>query len=199
MAVCVYITHPQVVIDPAVPMPRWHLDAQGRARATAFAARRLIAPDATLVSSGEAKAQDLSEILAKPWGNRIVVCPESAENDRSATGYLPAEAFETMVDRLFGFPDESAKGWEPARTAQTRIVGAVTTALATYGNQGPLVFVGHGCVGTLLKCHVGDRAIARSEDQRIVADPGGGNIFVFDLAAHRLICDWTAMEDWQGL
>lgn len=61
------------------------------------------------------------------------------------------------------------------------------------------VFAGHGCVGTLLKCHIGGRAIARHEDQRVVAHPGGGNLFAFELAAKRLICEFTPMENWQGL
>ncbi len=38
-----------------------------------------------------------------------------------------------------------------------------------------LVFCGHGCVGTLLKCHLGGRPIRLEEDQRRMAAPGGGN------------------------
>ena len=51
-----------------------------------------------------------------------------------------------------------------------------------------------GAVGTLLKCHLGGRAIARAEDQRRVGDPGGGNVFAIRLADRRLLCDWTPME-----
>jgi len=46
----------------------------------------------------------------------------------------------------------------------------------------------------LLKCHLGQRAIARGEDQRRLADPGGGNLFVFRLADRTLLSDWMPME-----
>ena len=57
------------------------------------------------------------------------------------------------------------------------------------------VFCGHGAVGTLLKCHVAGRPIARREDQGHSGNPGGGNCFVFDLAAGVLHSEWTALED----
>jgi len=49
-------------------------------------------------------------------------------------------------------------------------------------------------VGTLLKCHLGNRAIARGEDQRRLGDPGGGNVFVVRLADRALLSDWLALE-----
>jgi len=197
LARSVYITHPQVLIDRDVPVPEWGLSEIGRRRAEAFAGRDLLPENAVFISSRETKARELADILGRRHGNRILVGDAFGENDRSSTGFLDPNAFEKQVDLLFGFPDRSANGWETANDAQRRIVGAVSSALDEWGTQ-PLVFVGHGCVGTLLKCHIGGRAIARAEDQRERADPGGGNIFGFDLAAHSLICDWTAIENWQG-
>lgn len=193
----VYVTHPQVHIDRDVAVPEWGLSDIGRRRAEAFAGRDLLPRHAVFISSRERKARELAAILGQRHGNRIEARHEFGENDRSSTGFLDPSAFEKQVDLLFGYPDQSANGWETAIDAQSRIVGAVRAALAQFGER-PLVFVGHGCVGTLLKCHVGGRAIARQEDQREAADPGGGNIFGFDLAAHSLLCDWTAMEIWQG-
>jgi broad specificity phosphatase PhoE len=89
----------------------------------------------------------------------------------------------------------SVDGWERAIDAQRRIVEAVTTALASVPAGTPVIFCGHGAVGTLLKCHVGRRPIARSEDQSRHADRGGGNCFSFDLEAMQLDCEWTAMEN----
>jgi broad specificity phosphatase PhoE len=197
MAVSFYLTHPQVMIDPDVPVPLWGLSELGRARAAAFAARNLLPGDAVLVSSAETKARELADILAAGHGNPVAIRQGFGENDRSSTGFLPPPEFEEQVSLLFDFPDRSANGWETANDAQRRIVGAVMAALAEFGDSKPLVFVGHGCVGTLLKCHVGKRDISRTEDQRERADPGGGNLFAFDLAAGRLLCDWTAFEDWQ--
>jgi broad specificity phosphatase PhoE len=195
----VYITHPQVVIDPQVPMPQWGLSVVGRDRAAALAAKNLLAPATRIFSSEETKAVELAEILALGCGGVVTRHAGMGENDRSSTGFLPAEAFEAQVDRLFGFPAESADGWETARDAQARIVGAVAAVLAAEAFVTPPVFTGHGCVGTLLKCHVGGRAITRSQDQREMADPGGGNFFVFDLAERELLCDWTPIEDFRGI
>ncbi|MGO7624521.1 histidine phosphatase family protein, partial [Rhizobium ruizarguesonis] len=58
----------------------------------------------------------------------------------------------------------------------------------------PIAFVGHGGVGTLLKCHRAGSPITRDRDQ----PGGGGNLYAFGLAARGLTCDWTPIEDWQG-
>jgi broad specificity phosphatase PhoE len=199
MTVSFYLTHPEVRIEPETPVPFWGLSAIGAARAKAFAARDLLPRNAVFVSSEEIKAEELAEILASRHGNPIVTRPELGENDRSATGYLAAEAFERQVELFFAHPEKSANGWETAEAAQARITKAVSTAHAEFGAETPLVFVGHGGVGTLLKCAIGNRGIARSEDQGETGNPGGGNLFAFELAAKRLLCDWTSFENWQGI
>ena len=189
-----YLTHPQVVIDPAVPTPRWGLNPQGLARARAFAARGVVPENAMIFSSDETKAMDLAGAIAAVSGAQVVTDPAMGENDRSSTGFLASEQFEAMADRFFAHPDQSMEGWERASDAQARIVDAVGRALQGVPAERPAVFCGHGAVGTLLKCFVGDRPIARSEDQRRLADPGGGNFYVFDLNVMRLYGDWAPME-----
>jgi broad specificity phosphatase PhoE len=164
----------------------------GRGRAEALAARGLLPPNAKVFSSDERKALELATILA---GAAVTGDPQMGENDRSGTGFLPPDKFEATADRFFAAPLESVDGWERAIDAQRRIVGAVDKAMAPVQPGQLAVFCGHGAVGTLLKCHLGGWAIARSEDQSRLANPGGGNGFVFDLAERRLYCDWTAFED----
>jgi broad specificity phosphatase PhoE len=190
-----YITHPQVVIDPDVPTPRWGLNETGRARAEAFAARNILPSGVAVFSSTEAKASELAAIIAVPIGAAVVHDEAMGENDRSSTGYMQPQRFEATADRFFAHPHESIDGWERAIDAQARIVSAVRGALVGLPAETLAVFCGHGAVGTLLKCHCGHRAIARDEDQRRMADPGGGNAFVFDLDAPALICDWVPMEE----
>jgi broad specificity phosphatase PhoE len=187
-----YITHPEVVIDPAVPMPRWGLSGVGAARARTFATRDIIPHGRPIFSSTERKAVELAHILAAVSGGEVIEDAAFCENDRSASGYLAPERFEGVVDQFFGDPDSSPEGWESARSAQRRIVEAVRRALAQAG--GDALFCGHGAVGTLLKCHAGGRTIARNEDQRVMAWKGGGNCFRFDLDPPRLHGDWVAME-----
>lgn len=190
-----YLTHPQVRIDANVPVPLWGLSDEGHQRAEAFAARGVVPMGAMVFSSRETKAMELADVLAAACGALVLTDHLMGENDRSATGFLPPALFEDTANRFFAHPHESVDGWERAIDAQRRIVDTVATALAGVPAGTPAVFCGHGAVGTLLKCHVGGRRIARSEDQRRLAHPGGGNGFLFDLGAAKLACDWTPMED----
>ena len=190
-----YVTHPQVRMDPAVPVPRWGLSDIGRVRAEAFARHPLVTPVQRIVASSETKAIELAQILAV--AARVPFTAEEAfgENDRSSTGYVSAERFEQLADAFFANPDESVEGWEPAREAQARIAGAFEATIALHDPTRPIAFAGHGAVGTLLKCYLAGREIARSEDQRVIGNPKGGNVLVIRLSDLHLFGDWTAMED----
>jgi len=189
-----YITHPQVAMDPAVPVPDWGLSERGRARARLAASAAWPRRIGRFLASTERKAIETAEILS---GGRLAVETDHAmgENDRSATGFLPPDAFEAAADWFFAHPQESFKGWERAADAQARIVTAVERVLADHDPAVPIAFVGHGGVGTLLKCHLKGVPIARDGDQ----PAGGGNLFAFRLADRSLACDWTAMQSWKGM
>lgn len=189
-----YITHPEVLIDPAVPVPGWGLSGRGRERAALAAASDWAARIGRFVASAERKAIETADILA---AGRVPVETDHAmgENDRSSTGFLPPDAFEAAADEFFAHPQQSFRGWERAMDAQARIVAAVERVLATYDPAVPIAFVGHGGVGTLLKCHLKGTPIRRDGDQ----PPGGGNLFAFRLADRSVTCDWTAMESWKGM
>jgi len=190
-----YLTHPQVRLDPAVPVPLWGLSEDGRARATAFAERYIVPPGTFVFSSRETKALELAELLAAKAGTPVLADHLMGENDRSATGFLPPALFEETADRFFAQPDESVDGWERAIDAQGRIVATVETALDSVPAGFPVIFCGHGAVGTLLKCHLGGRPISRAEDQSRHGHTGGGNGFLFDARTRRLKTDWIPMED----
>ncbi|MCZ3379650.1 histidine phosphatase family protein [Rhizobium sp. AG207R] len=189
-----YITHPQVRIDPNVPVPQWGLSDIGAERARLAASRPWAGKLSLIVSSGERKAIETAEALATASGAPIEVIEAMHENDRSATGFLAPPEFEKAADWFFANPHESFKGWERAIDAQVRIVSNVEAVLVRHDPNAPIAFVGHGGVGTLLKCHLEGKPIARQGDQ----PPGGGNLFCFDLAKRAVSCDWTPMEDWMG-
>ncbi|WDR01817.1 histidine phosphatase family protein [Devosia algicola] len=193
-----YLTHPQVEIDPAIEVPQWKLSGVGRERAHDLSKRLRLPPKTRLIASTERKAMDLAQILSEDHGLDITSAVVFNENDRSATGFLPGDAFEIAANCFFGEPEKSHAGWERAIDAQCRIVAAVEGAIAATSR--PLIFCGHGAVGTLLKCHIVGTAITREQDQGHGGDPGGGNGLVFDWAAQRLVCDWTPFEaldpDW---
>lgn len=182
-------------MDANIPVPLWVLSEIGRQRAEAFAARGVIPTGAMIFSSRETKAMQLADILAASAQTLVLTDHLMGENDRSATGFLPPALFEQAADAFFAEPMVSMQGWERAIDAQQRIVATVTTALASVPADTPAVFCGHGAVGTLLKCHIAGRPIARSEDQSRHGHTGGGNCFAFDLEPLRLGGEWVAMED----
>ncbi|WP_274626429.1 histidine phosphatase family protein [Arvimicrobium flavum] len=190
-----YLTHPQVEIDPAVPVPEWGLSAVGRRRVEAVCGAAWVRGLARIVSSEERKAVETAAILTDASGLAPGTGQDMGENDRSSTGFLAPPEFEKAADSFFAEPEASWNGWERAIDAQRRIVGAVERELAAHDPSLPILFVGHGAVGTLLKCHFAGRPISRREDQ----PGGGGNIHAFALADRRLLCDWTPMEQFTGI
>jgi len=165
MTWCVYLTHPEVSIDPAVPVPDWSLSETGRERAQKACRLPFAEEIRDIVSSGEVKAIETAEIFAKTHSVPVHVRLDLHENDRSATGFLPPAEFEETADRFFAEPDVSIRGWERAIDAQTRIVSGVREALSDLGNDAPVLFTGHGAAGTLLMCHLMNAPISRSHDQ----------------------------------
>src|SRR5262245_4311709 len=83
-----YLTHPQVEIDPTIPVPQWGLSAVGRRRVTALGARDWLSSTTEILSSGERKT------LRRPrcWPRRSALLVEVRdamhENNRCATGFL---------------------------------------------------------------------------------------------------------------
>lgn len=117
-----FITHPDVQIDPDVPVPEWPLNERGRARMRAMATHRWIGGVRAIFASSERKARDGAQLLAEGLGLQgYTVIDSLGENDRSATGYLPKQEFEATADAFFAEPQISVRGWEPAADAQTRI------------------------------------------------------------------------------
>jgi broad specificity phosphatase PhoE len=184
-----YLTHPQVAIDPEVPIPDWGLSDVGRARTARLAGARPWPETTVIVASAERKAVETAAILGAAWGVPVRVRPEMHENDRSATGFLPPAAFESAADRFFSQPRESFRGWETAERAQRRILGEVEASLQGHPG-GDLLFVGHGAVGTLLHCGLAGAAIDRRFDQ----PAGGGHWFAFDVETRRPLHHWRDMD-----
>ncbi|NKC30655.1 histidine phosphatase family protein [Falsiroseomonas selenitidurans] len=185
-----FITHPEVVIDPSVPIGQWGLSPRGLARGRAMLAHPWVAGVASVFSSAERKALDLAALLAGHRGLAVAEHPALGENDRSATGYLPKTEFEATADAFFARPTDSVRGWERAVDAQARIVAALR-AVEAAAPPGEVAVVAHGGVGALLLCHLKAVPISRAEDQ---PGEGGGNRFVFTRGQWRLLEGWQPIE-----
>ena len=186
-----FITHPEVVIDPTIPVPDWPLSAVGIRRMRAAVLRSWTATVRSVFCSAERKAMDSAEILAERLGLNPIVVGALGENDRSATGYLARDEFEALANEFFARPDDSVRGWERAIDAQRRIVGAVEDVIARAIAGGDIAIVSHGGVGALLLCHLEGVPISRSEDQ---TGGRGGNFFSFDARSRRMLSGWKRIE-----
>ena len=136
------------------------------------------------------KAIETATPLAQAIGCKLILRKGMHENDRSATGFLPPDEFEAVADQFFAYPDKSARGWETAIAAQSRIVNEIQECLRIYKDD-DILFVGHGGVGTLLFCYLSDLPISREYDQGI---GGGGCFFEFYSLQGRPASRWQPME-----
>lgn len=64
----VYLTHPQVEIDPNVPVPEWGLSSRGRERIDAILGRPWLKGLKRIVASEERKAIETGERIAASLG-----------------------------------------------------------------------------------------------------------------------------------
>jgi broad specificity phosphatase PhoE len=184
-----FVTHPDVEIEPAVPVTRWHLKDIGIAKLRRFAATGVTASVGSVWASTECKAIETAGVLAGALGLGVRVREDLGENDRSATGFLPPPEFERMADAFFANPDVSVRGWERAVDVQARIVAAVR-AVAEDSPEGDVLVAAHGAVGALLRGHLLGAPISRALDQ-----PGPGCWFAVELPSWRLAAPaWIALD-----
>ena len=100
-----YLTHPQVEMEPARPVPLWRLSGKGRARVEALLDRPWLRSVKRILSSDETKAVEAAAIVGAHLGVAVEIDREMGENDRSSTGFLEPPAFEAAADRFFGEPE----------------------------------------------------------------------------------------------
>jgi broad specificity phosphatase PhoE len=190
-----FVTHANVVIDPAVPVPHWPLSERGRERMRAGLSQPRVREVTAVHCSTERKAIDGAAILAAHLGLTYSTHEALGENDRSSTGFLPPPEFERMADAFFAQPQVSVRGWDRALDAQRRIVAAVQAIDRSDTTPGTIAIVSHGAVGTLLHCHLAGRAISRRWDQPA---NGGGNWFAFTMQPAGLedaAVVWRALDE----
>jgi broad specificity phosphatase PhoE len=182
-----YLTHPEVHVDPAVPVPKWSLSARGRSRALAMLEQPWLAAVGRIVSSDETKAIETARLVAEhlqlPFEIRVGI----GENDRSSLGFVAPAEFEVLANAFFAQPEQSIRGWERAVDAQRRIAQGLADLL-TPAERDVLV-VGHGGVGTLWFCFLNGLAIDRCHDQ-----PGQGHYFSVDQRTRRAEHGWRPID-----
>ena len=187
MAVGRYVSHPEVIVEPDVGVDRWQLSERGVERIDRLLELPWVPAIGRIVCSHEPKAQQTAEALAAHRGLTVETRLGLGEIDRSATGFLPPDEHDAVADACFAQPAVSARGWERAVDAQTRIVDALADLFDEEHTD--VAIVGHGGVGTLWYCHLAGVPIDRRWDQ-----PGQGSYFSVDLRARRPLHRWRRFE-----
>lgn len=186
-----FISHPEVEINPDVPVTEWGLSEIGRARFVRFLEQPWVNSITAIYCSQEQKAIDGAELLAAHLALSYQDVHELGENDRSSTGYLPATEFEEVADQFFANAETSVRGWETACDAQRRIVHSVADIIANDQTRGDIAIVSHGAVGTLLYCHFNNMKIDRRWDQ---PGAGGGNYMIVGMNAKGSCTRWQPID-----
>ena len=188
----IFLSHPQVVVDPIVPVERWHLSLAGRAALQQFLECNILPLPDMIWSSTETKAQETAAILGahfkRPVQNHVAL----GENDRSATGFLPPAEFEQVADQFFAQPLHSVRGWERAVDAQARICSGVSDIMdaAAKAQHKNIIICGHGATGTLLYCALAGLPVSRHYDQ-----PSQGHYWHYDDGAKQMLHHWRNIND----
>jgi broad specificity phosphatase PhoE len=185
-----YLSHPEVKIDPQVPVPEWEISDMGRSRVLAAVAKGWPGRGWLIVASPEVKAVQTAELLANAFALPLHIHPEMGEVDRASTGYVPHARHEALADALFANLGTGPEGWESAQAASTRIVKCFEEVMAeVYAN---ILFVGHGAVGTFLWCALTQTPISRQQDQK-----GSGSYWAGDHGPDGFapLHPWRTLED----
>jgi broad specificity phosphatase PhoE len=183
------LTHPEVVIDPELPIAEWGLTERGQDRARQVG--RSLSGIGSLWTSTETKAVQAAQLVGAELGLQPWPVAELGEMDRSSTGYLPEPEFWATYQEFLARPSTSVRGWETAMDAQRRFVAAVGEVLADdRAAAGDVAIMCHGGVGALLMCRLRDVPI-----QRLVDQPSMGSYFSFDADGDRFIEGWLTYEE----
>jgi broad specificity phosphatase PhoE len=189
MTTLFYISHPDVVIDPGVPIPHWDLSEVGRQRLEILLTQPWLKTIQAVCCSDEQKAKTTAQRIAGFRNLTLQIIPELGEIDRSATGYLERSELIPVVAAFFAEPQESIRGWERAADAQIRTIRAVEGIISRSSPGANIAVVGHGGVGTLLLNHIKGTGITQAD-----APPGQGYYFAFSLEDKQLLHPWKPID-----
>jgi len=188
MAQVFFITHPEVIIDPTIPVPEWELSEVGKLRTQEFVEKNILPEKvAAIFSSIEKKAEQTANIIAKKFYLTPKLCPELGEIDRSSTGYVPLNEHNYIVREWFNHPTVSIKGWETAERVQKRAVNHLITMIAQF-EEDTIVVVSHGGIGAVTLAALLYQDISLRYEQ-----PQLGSYFVFDSKEVKVVEQWQAM------
>lgn len=188
MSFLVFISHPEVNIQPEVPIHQWSLSEEGRKRASQLLKQPWVTDIQVIFSSDEKKAAETAKILADGLSLTFQTSHALGEIDRSSTGYIAEREYNQHVQEWFAHPEAGVHGWERGVDAQERIARAVNDVITTHPEQN-IAIISHGGVGAMLIGHYKNIPIHPRLSQEKL-----GSYFVYDLEQKRVLLDWHPIE-----
>lgn len=154
MTTVYFITHPEVIPDPAIPISMWDYTDYGWARWEKILKKLWIKEIERLYSSPQVRAVKAAQQMADSLGYNLRIREDLGPIIRPDKKFLPAEEFAAAKGQFYEFPGNSIVGWEKAIDAQKRIIVAVDTILQESQNINHIGVVSHEDMAILLLCHI---------------------------------------------
>lgn len=185
-----FLTHPEVVINPNIPITDWSLSETGRLRVKSLLKSSWIKSIDSIYCSDETKATDTADIIKTYLSVNYSKVAGLREVDRSKTGYLSPERHKTIVELFYAFPFESIFNRERAVDAQLRIVNALKNIIYLEPRKKNILIVSHGGVAALLLAYVKKEKISINFSQ---PNPNGGCFYVLNSDLSEILADWNVI------
>lgn len=185
MSKLIYITHPSVQIDPAIPPQMWRLSQDGLDQAKKLMDHDLWEDIAFIYSSTEPKAEEVATLASFTYGIKHESNKDLGEADRTAKPFMPLDEYMQAIQEAYKNPTESIHGWETHHDMFQRNAKAIDEIKDKHADE-TIVIVGHGGAGTCVKCYVSNRELSFDEDPKQT-----GCYFIADLTTSDLIQDWV--------
>ncbi len=185
-----YFTHTQIRVDPAIAVRDWHLSDEGRARVLRVVNAPWVSRVSRVIASTEYRVIETAHIFAGRRDLPVEIHPRFDDGARPFFDFLSIVELDRTVDAFFAQPHASARpGWETAADAQRRVAAGIAALLDAKTDDGDLLIIGHGRIGTLLLCHLAGLPISREHFQ----PTPGGNLFAFDCDSRKVLFRWRTV------
>jgi broad specificity phosphatase PhoE len=185
-----FITHPDVIVDPNLPIPAWSLSERGKQRVRSLLVKKWVGNIGSLYCSKEKKSIDTAEIIKEHIQVNYSIIDSLGEIDRSKTGYLPPDKHLETVKLFYAFPNISINGRERAIDAQNRIIKTVQRIVDLDFGTKEIAIISHGGIAALFLAYLSKEKIDVSFGQ---PDINGGCYFIFNAKTYQLISSWQSI------
>lgn len=165
MTTIYFITHPEIVPDPSIPISMWDYSSYGVARWQGIINKLWIKDIEKVYTSPEPRAKKAAQMLADSLGYSLHVLDALGPINRVSTGVLPNEDFSACALTFWEKPNESCRGWETAKDAQTRATNAVQRMLQDSKEYHHIAAVSHEDIVNLIICHFQGIPIEQHEEK----------------------------------